>query len=683
MRTKLKSVLLAGIIAAGAAAVPAYAENTESPFTVVSIPCYQGEEYFMHDWQTYEHLLARYADDKTPIPLSEYYDETMYATVPTQYKDREIEWYVSEELPFNDNTDDYEFYIMGKLSARGVISGDENGNAMPFSNITRAEATAIVMRLLGLDNFDSADSGFDDVDKDAWYAKVVTAARKAGIVSGDSDTAFNPGRNVSREEFTAMAARAVWYAGLQKEVTDNPKAVISEMGITDIDDISPWAYSAYAAMKYFNITDYDYIDNGPDEMPDDIYYARPKQPATRAEAAELLDSVCDTFQIYPSKTAVEFGFDKELPVIDGSTSTYPFTQAIYESLFSNGYYHPDKPQKHSKTHNSYQRLINGEVDAIIASVYPASDILEMAKEKGVELELVPIAYDAMIFFTNTDNSIEGLTSQQITEIYVDNKYDNWKDLGGPDALLYPYCRNNDSGSNAQMERHFLNGKEINEKILKETTSTAMADILTDVMGSETDDPTGYGLGYSIYYYFRNMNAIIENEKFLKLLAIDGVYPTDETIADGSYPLSNNTYVVFKKSEPENSKARRFADFMLSMLGQDCVRSAGFGPLYDNRFEFELEDDSDEFCMWEVENYSSNIDVYSEYFDNELPDGTADNTGKYKFTIIGKREGTTTVTCRYNQYTDDGSVIPLKSVTYTLSVAKDGQITVLDRTENDL
>ena len=129
-----------------------------------------------------------------------------------------------------------------------------------------------------------------------------------------------------------------------------------------------------------------------------------------------------------------------------------------------------------------------------------------------------------------------------------------------------------------MQRHFLKGKEINEKIRVENTSLTMSSILTEVIGAETADPKGYGLGYSIYYYFQNMDLVMDTKKDLKLLSIDGIAPNDETIADGSYPLSNNTYVVIRKDEPENSKARRFADFMLSPTGQQCVAMAGFGPL---------------------------------------------------------------------------------------------------------
>ena len=63
-----------------------------------------------------------------------------------------------------------------------------------------------------------------------------------------------------------------------------------------------------------------------------------------------------------------------------------------------------------------------------------------------------------------------------------------------------------------------------------------------------------------------------------MLAIDGVVPTDETIANGSYPLSNNTYIVLRKNTPADAPARRLAAFMLTEAGQQCVENAGYGPL---------------------------------------------------------------------------------------------------------
>ena len=589
--------------------IPVYAEGGNTDFVTVSIECPDAYDLQDNNYFDYSHLLMRYADDKTPIPLSAVYDGYIYATVPSENAQRPLEYFVSEEMEFTDepienkyeyHESSFNFYIMKLLSGKGIIKGNEKGEALPFDNVTRAEAVAMSMRLLGVDNMPDTDSGFSDVPEDSWYAPAVTKARKLGVACGDDETHFAPMRNVSREEMVALTARCLWTSGLQKEKSVSREELLEEFNLADGEEISDWAISAYETMKTYGTVDYVDAEDGED------YYlmAKPKESATRFFASYVTLDGCD-LQVYPSQTAISFGFDKDMPKIDGSTSTYPFTDAVYRSLFYNGYSNPEKPEKHSKSHASYERLINGEVDMIFASVYPASDILELAKSKNVELELIPIAYDAMIFFTNKDNPVKGLTKEQISEIYVDNKYGDWKKLGGDSSLLYPYCRNNDSGSHAQMERHFLNGKEINEKIRKENTSDGMENILTDVMGSQTENPKGYGLGYSIYYYFQNMDEFYATNKYLKLLEIDGVYPDDETIASGEYPLSNNTYVVLRKDEPENSPARKMAEFMLTKEGQACVEEAGFGAIYPTNPKY-----------FKVNNISEHADIASK--DNATP-----------------------------------------------------------------
>ncbi len=548
-------------------------DEVQSPaFTTVKIP-FPDEIEGRNSWLT----RAMYSESGAPIPLSMAYGDYVYATIPVEWKDRKIEAYVPEEINFLDADDSNpDFHDFKMLSRVGVIKGNDKGEANIYDNVTRAEAVAMVMRFAGLEELaqyymDDISASytqtepFEDVSTEDWFYYIVNYARNIGIIKGDSETTFSPDRDVTREEITVMVARALQYADLRcSQSTAENNA--------DKDKISDWAKDAYDYVGQNIVSDYDNTDP---ENP--VRLLNPQKAATRADVAYILNNTQDDCQMYPSDLAVQFGFDKEMPVIDGSTSTYPFTQAVFGALFRNGQTHKQYPQKHSKSHASYQHLINGEVDMLFASVYPASDILEMAQEKGVELELIPIAYDAMIFFTNKDNLATGLTKEQISNIYVNDAYDNWSEVGGNDALLYPYCRNNDSGSHAQMEKHFLNGNEIHPEVQRETSRT-MSDILTDVMDAKTDDPVGYGLGYSIYYYYHNMRWFYPVEEELKLLAIDGVMPTDETIADGSYPLSNNTYVVLRKDTPSDSPARKMAEFMLTEAGQVCVENAGYGKL---------------------------------------------------------------------------------------------------------
>lgn len=511
---------------------------------------------------------ARYKDSGEIIPLSMYYNGDVCATIPVENKNREIEAFVPEAFKFTDsddsNPDFHDFYMLSRV---GVIRGDENGNANIYNNVTRAQAVAMVMRFIGLENskMEYLKLRFQDVKEDDWFYTVVMNAFNCGIVKGDSERTFSPDRDVTREEITVMIARALQYAGLRCSRS-------TETNYADSDKISDWAKEEYKHMERNLVSDYDDTDS---ENP--VRLLNPQKAATRADVAYILNNTQDDCQLYASALAETYGFDRKMPIIDGSTSTYPFTQAVYGALFCNGKTHPQYPQNHSKSHASYQRLINGEVDMLFASVYPASDILKMAEEKEIELELIPIAYDAMIFFTNKDNPATGLTKEQISNIYVNDAYDNWSEVGGPDALMYPYCRNNDSGSHAQMEKHFLNGNEIHPEVQKETSYT-MSNVLTDVMNAKTDNPLGYALGYSIYYYYHNMDLFYDVHNNLKLLAIDGVMPTDETIADGSYPLSNNTYVVLRKDTPKDAPARKMAEFMLTAAGQQCVENAGYGKL---------------------------------------------------------------------------------------------------------
>ena len=586
MKKLFCSLLLCLVCLLGFATVALAATGGEG-FITVSWAYPQGEGL---TWTEQRALQARYSDDKTPIPLNQYYDGYMFATIPAANASRSLEAYQAEAMTFADDSEEqfYEFHVLGELSRTGVIRGNGEGQGRPFDTISRAEAVTLIVRMLGLDTLEATTaSGFTDVPANAWYGETVALAVApyngvSGVVS--ADTLFHPHRQVTREEFTTMLARAMERAGLQTMAqwagkTVPGSEVNAACGIADGDKISDWARPAYMLQRTRVITtDLETTEPDAEGGYQYQYYAAPQQAATRYECAELLRRAMDDMQVYPSQTAIKYGFDQAMPIIDGSTSTYPFTTAVYGALFRNGNRHPAQPARHSKSHASYERLINGEVDMLFASVYPASDILALAKEKGVELELIPIAYDAMVFFTNAKNPATALTSEQITGIYVDNAYANWKELGGPDAALIPYCRNFDSGSQAQMERHFLNGESINARIQQETTSISMSNVLTDVMDAYAADPATYALGYSIYYYYQNMDMFYNTLTELKLLAIDGVYPTDQTIADGSYPLSNNTYIVLRADTPQDAPARRMARFMLSPPGQQCVKNAGYGPL---------------------------------------------------------------------------------------------------------
>ena len=137
-------------------------------------------------------------------------------------------------------------------------------------------------------------------------------------------------------------------------------------------------------------------------------------------------------------------------------NTYHKGTAKYESgeFLSDNYYGKnfasDSKMKYQNTVKGFKALVDGTID-IFFIAYPSSSQLEYAKEKNIELEFVPIGLEAFIFFVNCKNPIEGLTSQQIKDIYACN-ITNWNDFGGANRAIYPVIRVKDSGRQTMMQK---------------------------------------------------------------------------------------------------------------------------------------------------------------------------------------------------------------------------------------
>jgi ABC-type phosphate transport system substrate-binding protein len=548
------------------------------------------------DWSGQRNVAVRYADTGEPAPLNDYMagENVVFVTVPASRADRPLEVYQAEEIHFPDCVRDwgdgpYQDVPAGtyELTARGLIQGDGAGNLKPDRSMTRAELAVLLARLLSLEP--GEDPGYADVAEDAWYYDAVSGLRTAGIVS--ADTVFRPDQPVTRAEFMVLFARAMEYVGW----LTLPEEAGAELEFLDAADIPAWALPAYEAFAAVDAAVVSYsgsVTQVPTGQPDPItgeqtydLLAEPHRAITRDVVIESLYFTLRDLPWYPTELAIELGFDETMPTVDGSTSTYPYTEALFTKLFLNYRRHPDFPAVHSTSHTSYERLIAGEVDVLFAATPPSADLMAQAEKAGVKLESVPIAHDAMVFFTNAQNKVDGLTRQQIQDIYVYGKYDNWQQLGGDDAVLLPYRRNVDSGSHALMEQYFLEGGKLSlsPDVHNVLTSHAMSSALTDVVDALSTDPPAYAIGYSVYYYYTGNFQFLfgDGDDFLKLLAVDGVYPTDATIADGSYPLAGYNYVVYRADAPKDAPARRLADFMLSTEGQGIVASAGFGPLHSD------------------------------------------------------------------------------------------------------
>lgn len=305
------------------------------------------------------------------------------------------------------------------------------------------------------------------------------------------------------------------------------------------------------------------------------YASSPTTPTTSESPTKEDHNLSTTIM---SDTAKKYGVtDENYPKIDGSTSTLSIVRAINRVMYE-GDENSNYPETASKTVPSYNLLINGDVDMIIVP-YASSDVLELAESKGVNLEFYPIASEALVFVTPTENKAENITREQVRRIYLDYGIKNWSELGGADRELVPICRNADSGSQSQMDNLILEGSKMHPDIQKnyvELTMEGMMELVAFYHNGGLDGkPTdSYALGYTLYTYLKSMGEMTGIDERLKMLSFEGVAPTDNNIADGSYPLADAYYVVVRRDLSQEHSARSIIKWLESDDGKAEIRRLG-------------------------------------------------------------------------------------------------------------
>lgn len=209
-------------------------------------------------------------------------------------------------------------------------------------------------------------------------------------------------------------------------------------------------------------------------------------------------------------------------------------------------------------------LINGTTD-ICQSSRPMKDAehAQIAAKFGAPAQEIVVARDGLSIYVHESSALTEISVPQVKSIYS-GTITNWKDVGGPDAPIVLYSRENNSGTYAYFKEHVLEGGDF----------TAQAQTLPGtaaVVNAVSQDPNGIGYGGDAY---------AKGVKLLPLKKDDAspaVAPTDATIHDGTYPLARALYFYLRKA-PEGS-VKAFTDFCLSPEGQKLVTEVGYFPVH--------------------------------------------------------------------------------------------------------
>ena len=219
------------------------------------------------------------------------------------------------------------------------------------------------------------------------------------------------------------------------------------------------------------------------------------------------------------------------------------------------------------TTDNYKAIIDGDFDILLA-YEPSEEAKQYITDSGKELEMTPIGTDALVFICNKENPVNSLTLDQIKGIYS-GKIKNWSEVGGRRADILPYQRNKDSGSQTLFDKLIHLGDD-----LMDPPADLMIDSMIGLLEAVAQyDGSENALGYTVYYYLTNM----EDDKLdsSKILALDGVQPSNETIGNGEYGLTNDFYVVIRKDAAEESPERILYNWICSAQGKELVEKENY------------------------------------------------------------------------------------------------------------
>ena len=175
-------------------------------------------------------------------------------------------------------------------------------------------------------------------------------------------------------------------------------------------------------------------------------------------------------------------------------------------------------------------------------------------EKGQGAVENIVAKDGVAVVINPENTVTELSTEQIAAIYT-GEITNWSEVGGPDAEIAVLGRDSASGTRSAFEE--ILGIEDACVYLNEYSSTG------DVIGNVASNPNAIG--------YASLSAVDDS---VVAVSVNGVAPTEATVADGSFPIQRPFVIVTVEGTELSAAAQAFLDYAMSAEAADIIAAAG-------------------------------------------------------------------------------------------------------------
>jgi phosphate transport system substrate-binding protein len=193
----------------------------------------------------------------------------------------------------------------------------------------------------------------------------------------------------------------------------------------------------------------------------------------------------------------------------------------------------------------------------------AAEVLECVKAFKARPAEHQVALDGLAIYVNASNPLKEISLAQLSDIFT-GKVTNWKDVGGPDAAITIYSRENSSGTYEFFKEHVLNKQDF---AAGAQTMPGTAAVLQAV----AKDATGIGYGGAAY------GAGAKHLSVKKDAASSAVEPNEATVQSGEYPISRALF-IYNNPAVEKGPLADYLHWIESAEGQKVVKEVGYYPL---------------------------------------------------------------------------------------------------------
>ena len=263
--------------------------------------------------------------------------------------------------------------------------------------------------------------------------------------------------------------------------------------------------------------------------------------------------------------------------IDGSSTVFPISEAMVEDWGDSIGGSARLVIGISGTGGGFKKFCSGDIDINDASRPIKASEVEKCADEGVEFIELPVAIDGLTVGVNPDNDfVECVTMDELHIMWrpeAEGEIHSWNQVRHewPEEDMRLYGPGVDSGT-FDYFTETVNGES--QASRGDFTSSERDNVL--VQGIAGDKGS---LGYFGYSYF------VENQAKLKMVGVDAgdgcVYPTDETINNGTYsPLSRPLFIYVSKESWAKQDVKDFVSYYVSYERADLLKELGFVPFPD-------------------------------------------------------------------------------------------------------